>query len=412
MSYKRYLILFLISIGSLLTLNAVFNRIMDPFWYYQDVEIDHLNTFKNKVREFERHVKPQLLLRKEPKALILGSSFSEIGLNPQNPEFTDQGRLSGYNFAFAGAGWEKVQCYFLFAVNNIKVSRVVLGLHPAPLPLVDCSHILPEVDSFSEAKLLLSLQALKSSFSTLQNQKKRRFSHTKDGMYYFTRGAAHADVRFHEFFINEMCKLQCDCAQALQNINKFKAETDIPSFNKNIDLSGLRNIVRIAKSKNIELNLYVYPKHALFLEVDMLCGAYRYDWSSLEAIARLLKEEKASNAKLWLFYDYNDFTGESVIPKEPIYWQDPGHFNYEFGDKILNKMFTNNSETIGYQVTVDNVAEIYKNFISNRQSFLKSNVDFVSELKALLPDLLLCNRKQKINKEEFKKRYQLLKERQ
>ena len=92
----------------LLVMIGLFNRIVDPFWYYRDIEIKGFNAIKPKFRRYERHIKPVLLMREQPEAIILGSSYAEIGFDPTSPFFTDHGRLKAMNFALAGAFWDRV----------------------------------------------------------------------------------------------------------------------------------------------------------------------------------------------------------------------------------------------------------------------------------------------------------------
>lgn len=112
MSLRRYTIALFVLIAMTLAAVAAFNRVVDPFWYYRDIEIAGFNAVKPRFARFERYVKPQLLIREQPQAIILGSSFAEIGFDPLDVHFTDGGRLRGYNFAFAGAGWTLEECAF------------------------------------------------------------------------------------------------------------------------------------------------------------------------------------------------------------------------------------------------------------------------------------------------------------
>ena len=81
----RYVRLLLIGLALLLGLTAAFTRVVDPFWYFRDVEIDGFNAIKTKFRRFERNVKPAVFAAEQPEAVILGSSFAEIGFDPLHP---------------------------------------------------------------------------------------------------------------------------------------------------------------------------------------------------------------------------------------------------------------------------------------------------------------------------------------
>ena len=139
MTTKQFVIRFFCGSLFFLALIGLFNRIVDPFWYYRDIEIKGFNAVKLEFRNYERHVKPPLLVRDQPEAIILGSSFSEIGFDPNNAFFTDHGRLKGMNFALAGAPWDMVQCHFEFAVAHANIKRALIGFHPENLPVANCA---------------------------------------------------------------------------------------------------------------------------------------------------------------------------------------------------------------------------------------------------------------------------------
>ena len=141
MSAKRYTLLMLLGAALVVAAAAATNRVVDPFWYYRDIEIEGFNTVKPRFARYERHVKPQLLARERSQAIVLGSSISEIGFDTNDPSLTAGGALKGYNFAFAGAPWPLVQCHLSYARAVTDLKRVVLGVHLQALPLVDLSLI-------------------------------------------------------------------------------------------------------------------------------------------------------------------------------------------------------------------------------------------------------------------------------
>ena len=386
MSYKTYCYYLLFSVGALLLLISAFNRIVDPFWYYQDVEIESFNQIKTKVERFERHVKPQILLREQPQAIILGSSFAEIGFNPENTDFNKQGQLKAYNFAFAGSGWQRTFCYFKYAVENAPIQRIVLGIHPqTALPVIDCSKQLPEINAFSQAKLLLSLTALKASISTIRKQKTHESTHTKKGMYFYTRNKPGAEHRFHEFFKSELYQNPACDLKPLNALPTFLALPEMLADKTEVgDFSGLEELIKLAKDKQIQLALFAYPKHGLSMELDILCNNTLKIWQGFKQISQLLPAN--NSVKLWSFFDYNNYTTETINGKHPAFWQDPEHFNHEFGDQLLETMFSSQSiaNSVGQQVSAQNIDSLYQRYKQQREQFLIENPHLLSELQQIL----------------------------
>jgi hypothetical protein len=385
MSARAYLIALMAGIALVLGLTAGFNRVVDPFWYYRDIEIPGLNAIKTKVERFERHVKPQVLARERPEAIVLGSSLAEIGFDPRNAAFTDGGRLAGYNFAFAGTGWDRLPCYLEYALVHAPVRRVVIGIHPGALPRVDCAGKLPEIEEFSHAKLLLSRRALKASLDTVREQRRGRPSHTREGMYFYARGAPGVESRFREFFTARLYR-GGSCDRAALAADPPRAVTLAPALPAaaNVDLAGLERVLRLAADHGVELRLFAYPSHALSLELEAVCGGWDERWAALASIAALV-ERAPGNVQLWEFYGYNEWTGEPVVGGNPVYWQDPEHFNFEFGGFLLDAMFGGPGMPpgLGRRVMVAGLPQAYQQFVAGRSAWLAGHPQLLGELRTL-----------------------------
>jgi hypothetical protein len=391
MGARRYTLGLLAGIALLLGLASAVNRVVDPYWFYRDVEIEGFNAVKPRFARYVRHVKPQLLARERPQAIVLGSSFSEIGFDPGNPALTAGGTLRGYNFAFAGAGWSLVQCHFAYARSVTRLKRVVVGLHPEPMGAGDCSKLMPEVRAFSQVNLLLSLQAVNQSLRTVLEQRRGRSSHTPEGRYLYARGDAGVAARFREHFhglAHRDPRCSSERAPAKPPPSREIAPA-LPVPSAAIDLSGLRAMVRAARADGIELRFFIYPQHALLQELEMLCGIGMERWAAYAAMAQAVAEEAPDgSAQLWLFNDYNAVTGESITKRNPAYWQDPEHFNYEMGALMLSDMYGSAPVgAFGRHITPDNVAATHRAFLAARDRYVSEHPGFYDELRAALTPL-------------------------
>ena len=322
MTFQKFTLRLVFGVFLLLALVGLFNRVVDPFWYYRDIEIKGLNTVKTKFRRFERHVKPALLVREQPQAIILGSSFSEVGFDPTNPFFTDNGRMSSMNFALAGASWEMVQCDFEFAVTHATIKRALIGFHPGNLPAADCAKDFASLGKISTGELLFSDRALLASLQTIQEQDEKP-SHTREGMYFYAREAAGVDNRFKEYYRARARKNPQCLNAATSNASGLIPDARIP-----LDLSGLRQLIKTARQHGVELVLFAYPRHAYSLELDQQCGEQSARWQAMKQIAHAAEEAADGSAvRIWNFDAYNDITAEPVST-HTRYWQDPDHFNF------------------------------------------------------------------------------------
>lgn len=405
-TFRQFLAIFSTGVILILMGIAAFNRVIDPFWLYQDIQLVGINTVKPKFAGVERHIKPQRLIKEQPEAIILGNSFSEIGMSPENIFFTDHDELKAYNFAFAASDWERTVCYFEFALKHAPISRAVIGIDAASMPLVDCKGVLPEIESFSEAKMLLSLNALRASISTLSKQDKEA-THRFDGTFFFKDGKKGTDRRFKEFLLKDDRLKGCNYLDAL-NAESYTIQMP-EQFPKpsTLNLEGLAHIMNLADEHNVELKFYVYPSHAYLRELDIICGSYAHMWSNLGAIATFL-DSTSYKGEVWDFMGINYTTTEEITEEPGIYWQDPMHFNQKLGHFMLEIMLRNSKgfEQFGGKLTMEGLKVRYQRFRQERQALLEKDDEFLSNLEEVMTKTKWCETKlpcKKDKKEEEEK---------
>ncbi len=387
MSPRRYFLILLLGTLCGLAAVAAFNRIVDPFWYFRDIELAGFNAVKTKFVRFERHVKPAHVARERPQAIILGSSFAEIGFDPLNPHFTDGGRLSGYNFGMAGGAWPMVQCYIEHALAQARPKRILVGIPLGAMPRVDCSKQLADMMSPDLVSFLLSTDALQASIQTVLEQRKGVGSHTREGRYRYAKAAPGVDARFREFMRSheQVCPIDDLAARHTETL-----ASPLPPPAEGVDFSGLTYILEKAAQQKVDVILIVYPVHAYVEELGFLCGTYRDRWGMVRKLAQVI-DQAASGARvrieLWDFPGYNDLTGEPVTSGVMRYWQDPRHFNTELGDVLLAQVFGADQAPalrFGYRVVPGAVAQPFERVMRERQDYVARHAWFLPDLERLL----------------------------
>lgn len=352
-----------------------FNRIVDPFWYYRDISIDGFNAIKPYFGTYERHVKPAIVAREQPNVLIFGSSFSEIGFDPLHPALLAIGR--SYNFGMAGAGWDIVACNVQFAfLKDAALKQIVLGVHPEAMPQVDCRKKIKSMEHPEEHAFLFSYDALQASINTVLDQHTKQPSHTAEGLLFYNRGKPGTASRFREVFaLHPPCHIEHTNVKEMSNKYMLQA----------LDLSGLRDIIRSAKKKGIKVKLVIYPRHALMLEQDYQCGTRQARWDAEVKIVSLVEHEAGDMGQVWAFDGYHRIALEPISENIGRYWQDPAHFNYEFGNIMLDEMFAIKPPKFGIQLTSANLAVQADIERKARTAFLTSHPEFLQQLESLLP---------------------------
>jgi len=396
---SRYVRTVLIGVVVLLGITAAFTRIVDPFWYFRDVEIAGFNAIKTKFRRFERNVKPAVVAAEQPEAVILGSSFAEIGFDPLHPALTSDGAARSYNFALAGAPWQMNFCALEYVLQATPAQRIVLGIHAQPLPAFDCSTSIAEMRETAWTALLLSPRALGAAIETVAHQRRtERGSHTREGLYYYSRFDPGVERRFGQFFASVLHDA-ADCSLAhLQRSTALPVPPLIVAAGASFDVAGLARIVESVSGRNVTLRLPIYPRHVLSIETDYLCGRGMERWRALWHLAHYLEQHPPAppaSIEIWDFQGYGPYTTEPLSPALMSYWQDPEHFNSEFGNVMLDWMFgrvpqaATRVDGLGYRVSTATLADRYEWFSRERIAYLERYPDTWKTLARLLPPRLL-----------------------
>jgi len=368
MTIKLFFIKFVCVYLLVLALIGIFNYIVDPAWYWRDIEIKGFNAVKPTFVDFARDVKPALLKRDQPEAIILGSSYAEIGFDPTNQYFTDHGHLKSMNFAFAKATWGEVECDFEFAVTHSHIKRALVGFHPGNLSISNCAKEFASIGQLNPITLLLTYSALDHSIETIRMQKTGENTHTREGMYFYNRWFD-TNRLFREDLEYKVSKCQNNIGT--NNTPKYSDSKNV------LDLSGLQRMIKLANERGVELVLFAYPEHAYLLELDNLCGGQEAEWQTMKQISKFIETESAGKIRGWQFYGYNNVTAEPVR-KRIGYWQDAKHFNFEMGNLMLDDMFdkTRSSPMLAHPLDSD-----YSEFLRERDEYLQNHPGFKDEMQ-------------------------------
>lgn len=384
-----YLRILLRGFLGLLAILALFCRVVDPFWYYRDIRLDGFNAIKTEFKRFERHVKPRIVLRERPRALIFGSSYAEIGFDPLHPALTRNGSERSYNFALAGSEWDRVYCTVRFALQQAPPARVVLGLQPEPLGPVDCRPVLNEMLHIPTGALLLSRKAVQASIRTVRSQQKPP-THTAEGLFFYTRFEFDdVERRFQEdlFRYLDHVDARAPCRQpgfVASPTAGVASDSGRRGGRQDPDMEGLVQLLTQLVHLGVETRLVIYPVHALRAEADILCGRGEVHWQFLEAMVRAVQlvDPEGRWVELWDFQGFDPDLVEPIRNGRTRYWQDVGHFNFELGNRMLDRMFLRrgSAEDFGVVLTPGDLPRQRERFFRAREAFLRTHPEFLAEL--------------------------------
>lgn len=388
-TYINYIKFYLFGLAILAIFIPCFNLLVDPFWYYRLVEIRGVNIVKPAFVDYEAEMKPLILALERPQSVIMGSSYSSIGLDPLHPGLMS-GLNKSYNFGMLGSPWEDIVCNYRFALSELgpDLKRVVLGISVDGIEgglAKDCAKNFKKINLQRHVKMLFSLEAIKASVFTVLQQDASKATHTREGLFFYTRRASNVWYRF----VDELGKLDAspiNYSVILPTEIEFKKERSLDG-----NLNGLVFVVKEAIEKGIDLHIVIHPTHAYRYEAKRK-SMHEY-WQRIFQIVSAVESAtpEGKNIPVWIFAGYNEFTAENV-PRDGAmkYWQDTAHYNNEFGKLMLDRIFEYSNEkrevneNFGSPVTTTNLKILYRRFEEDRRSYIETHPDFLINFQEIL----------------------------
>lgn len=372
-NYRQFnLAFFGLTIPGLLAV-GLFNIGIDPYGVMNSPEW-RLNRLRTEQFNHVRLFKATSVTRIAPKTVLLGSSRTDLGLDPKHPALA-KGKPA-YNLGLVGPNMYEVKRYFDHAIaNQPELQTVVLGVdffmfneyktHPA-----DFEEARLERENLTPKELLnvtLSLGVTRSSLGTIKNswRSPANFLYHDNGFRYVHNNEP--DNPLPQEFKNM--------------IRGFFREGGYYSRYKLSQgfLNDLRELVEICQSRNIDLKIFISPSHATQWEALRLAG----HWDDFEQ----WKRELVAIAPVWDFSGYHSISTEPISENMTYYW-DSSHYRQEVGNLILNRLFDYEPASVpadfGVLITPETVEQHFVKIRRDREYWANANpeaIAFVEELK-------------------------------
>jgi len=119
-SYLSFLMLVCVSVMALI---VAVNRLVDPYGFYHAPHYEGFNINKPEIVTHLRLAKASAVKRIMPRSIILGSSRSEYGIDPEHPGWL---KLPTYNLALSGGNIYEAMRYLQHAHTIKPLQEVVL----------------------------------------------------------------------------------------------------------------------------------------------------------------------------------------------------------------------------------------------------------------------------------------------
>lgn len=351
---------------------GLFNRIVDPYWYFREVEIVGFNHVKPHAVGNERLVKPALVNKLSPEVIILGNSVAEIGLPPTHRGLTNDGTLSAYNLALPGASWTEVYCLAMFVMRQTAVKRLIIGtVGEISGEVTEACPTDASLGRPDYAKLLFSRSAITASRETLQRQNSPEVM-TREGLWYFHRfdNYAKSDEEMVAVIRERSCQIVPGQDIKFDPVRLRKAPVSAR------DGANLRELIRLARTRRIELVFLFYPTHVLMSETHRSCQGPEFQWNAIWRVVSIAEQEDAgSQVQVWDFSAYVPLNAERLFDAKPGHdrlWQEMLHFNEKVGSAAMDAIYLGDAG-YGNRVTAGDFDDLVARREAERSRFLIDN---------------------------------------
>ncbi len=408
-SHKHFLWLLAVAFLLACTLGAGFNYLADPYGLFGTRRIPGLNELKPTASERVRVIKPYMASRARPKTVIGGNSRPEIGLNPQSACWHDADKPV-FNAGVPGADVFMQTRYVQHAVESGKAQRVLIGVDFLDF-LVDSSKPTGEIDwdrlgksfdgrlnpgsktergtniSFQNAKDILSglfsLVALGDSVMTIVSQRdKNAATRREDG---FNPALEYRPIIRNEGQSVLFKQKNLEVRKSLQPKNLGILDVYGRST---IAMEALRRFLEWAKTRGIDVVLFINPYHSDYLVQIEMTGKWRLleEWKRQLAITA---NEYA--VPLWDFNAFDRYSTEAPPPpndrQTELHWfWEPAHYRHELGDLMLAAMLDRpcginpTPGQFGVEITEASLQPHLDKLRSDVNRYIQENPDVVKRL--------------------------------
>ncbi len=357
-----FLLTFVLTLLLLLGGTTTVNVLVDPFGVFHVVEIKGINNVKTGQAGHVRMAKAGTMRAFKPRAVILGNSRAEYGINPEHPGWR---AAPVYNLAISGANIYEIVRYFQHAhgIQPVKQALLMLDLNQFYAYWKNANDFTEDRLSvtFDEKRnpyyylsdfipTTLSKEALTESTNTLvRSARKRTTTYLANGQRDW-----HDDILFRTamerygsystlFSVEEKSMFARRKRSVTPYVESFvNHETGANVFDP------FRRLVQIAIRDNVDLRLAFSPSHARYFEVHRLVGNW-YLWEQWKRTLVRIVEEEAAKAgvkpfPLWDFSGFNSLTMELVPTPEDkkthMKWYfESSHYTTDLGDLIQDRVF-------------------------------------------------------------------------
>ena len=363
--YKKFLRNFIFSALGISFVIVSFCILADPYEVWHICSRQGFNLYSVKGENIERLTKPMNFIfhHKNSQTIILGSSRSDIAINPETwQNLTDN---ETYNFSVFVARIYELYRYLEHTANiDKKIENVILFADF--FSFIDSPKKFPKfIKGFDDEQIgrkfptLSNLQNLIFSWNVVKDvflNCKENFEEKPNYPCHELNGRCSEGHLIKKFTGEDYSNFLHDCflwQEVVDFPNVFLDEEQFQSFQK---------IVELCKEKNIKLYVCILPLYPLHYELLNQCWEVYDAWK----------------VKLVSMHDVYDFTcfDENLMQRQN-FW-DSSHAKSNIGDMILNALHSGNL-TFGELLTSENVQQHNHKISLQREIWRKNHSEEIEQ---------------------------------
>lgn len=381
-----------------------FNDFMDPFGIFNAPKIEGINankpaSGKSRARLAKAHQVRQL----KPTTIILGSSRSDVGLDPTHPGWRNE---KVYDLSINGSNMYEMVRYFQHA-HALKPQKRVLAsldffqfnIQNKNRPDFEESRLAADFDGVSQSLCIKDYLIVSTSIDTFMAASKTLKGQHLTPVYLKTgsRNSVHKHQKFwakygwdnhrSAFIANERRFFS-------EFYNDFKfSEPDVLSA-----FDPFRVLLATAHREGVDLRLMISPSHARLYETIQIKGLWKQFEQWKQTLVQMNEEEALKAHKnpfpLWDFSGYNSYTTETVPPvtakgvEMQWYWES-SHYKKELGDRVLDRLLEHNepgrvvAEDFGVKISSLNIEKHLAHIRQDRLQWRQNHQNDVLEIEEI-----------------------------
>ncbi|MGD8938551.1 MAG: hypothetical protein PVJ72_04175 [Gammaproteobacteria bacterium] len=404
---NAFILYAVLAAGLTLVFVSLANAIIDPFGVFRWMEIPGVNIHKPAINIEDSRNKLQAIGLIKPQSLVLGSSRTETGINPNSPYWLDA-KLPTYNLSLVSGTMSVVNEYFLHANTIRPVKNVLLGVDLVMFKeYIRDKEVSSRINAHRrnirtsdiEANLyyLLSLDALRASVKTVLQQSTPG---NQDYLYNGQRSPLTFKNRQASLGHGKMFQTQEKKYIFQQRYTDSQRGRYVfnNSEQQSTNIKAFTNLVNACLANNTKLKIFINPVHARQQEIIY----QENQWHTFETwkreMVRIIENANehyspAEPVQLWDFTGYNTVTMETVPglgdTKTVMHWYwESSHYTAAVGDLILKRMYNIDSKDVpadfGIRLNSANIEQHLLDLRRSRENYAASNGDDVDTIRSLL----------------------------